>query len=178
MVLMPLMHQVLTEGWQRVAATAAGAGSSSSSSAGGAQPAQQQQQQKLSEEMIGETILRELSREYALLLVEVAKGIGGTSSSGGGGTAAAGRSGSGGGSSSQGGAGSSDGAGTALQQSIPGGFAGDAGSSGKSVKGVESVLETLWRYDPHAIQALMATALAGLCWPDAQSAGKLCGVCR
>ena len=180
-VLMPLMHGVLTEGWQRVAATAAGAGGSGSS--GGAQPAQQQQQ-KLSEEMIGETVLRELSREYALLLVEVAKGIGGTSSSSSGGnTAAGGRSSSGGGSSSQGGAGSSNGAahGTGgLQPTTSGGFGGfpaEGGSSGGN-RGVESVLETLWKYDPRAIQALMATAVAGLCWPDAQSGGKLCGVCR
>jgi hypothetical protein len=40
------------------------------------------------------------------------------------------------------------------------------------------VLESLWRYDTKCVCALIATAVAALCWPDALAAGKACTVCR
>jgi hypothetical protein len=176
---MPLLHHLLVASWQRVAAGATADGSapaSTSSSAGGAPggsqggaaaagaPQQQQQQQRLSEEMVSESILRELSRDYAVLLVKVAD----SSSSG---NASA--------SSSTGqppGGGASSGAGAIAATAAEG--TSNGASSGQQQQQQETVLLSVWRYCPQAVQAMMATAVAGLCWPDAPTAGKLCIVCR
>lgn len=175
---MPLLHHLLVASWQRVAAGATADGStpaSTSSSAGGAPGGsqggaaaagapQQQQQQRLSEEMVSESILRELSRDYAVLLVKVAD----SSSSGNAGA-----------SSSTGqppGGGASSGAGAIAATAAEG--TSNGASSGQQQQQQETVLLSVWRYCPQAVQAMMATAVAGLCWPDAPTAGKLCIVCR
>jgi hypothetical protein len=173
---MPLLHHLLVASWQRVAAGTTADGSapgSTSSSAGGAPGGsqggasaagapQQQQQQRLSEEMVSESILRELSRDYAVLLVKAAD----SSSTG------------------NAGASSSTGQPPGAASSSTGANAGTASEGAPN--GVptgqqqqqETVLLSVWRYCPQAVQAMMATAVAGLCWPDAPTAGKLCIVCR
>ncbi|KAF6261995.1 armadillo-type protein [Scenedesmus sp. NREL 46B-D3] len=158
--MLPLMHGRLSSGWGQVAAAAAGAGSG--------QQHQQQQQQQLSDEVVGETLLREVTREYVGMLVEAVRragaalGLPGSSNSGGtasanGGTAAAAAN-----------------SAAAMTAGAPAAAAAAAAAAGPA----ESVVETLWQYDGQAMQALMATAVAGMCWPDAPSAGKCTTICR
>lgn len=156
--LVPLMHSRLTAQWGQVAAAAAGG---SRSGSGG-----QQQQQQLSDEVVGETLLREVTREYVSLLAEAAK-----------------RGGPGGSipiSGSSGSAATSNGnaAAVAAMAAAAAAIAGQPSQLVAAAEQQESVIETLWQLNGQAIQALMATAVAGLCWPDATSAGKCTVICR
>uniref|UniRef100_A0A383WPV4 Uncharacterized protein n=1 Tax=Tetradesmus obliquus TaxID=3088 RepID=A0A383WPV4_TETOB len=154
--MLPLMHGRLSSRWGQVAAAAAAA----AAGAGG----QQQQQQQLSDEVVGETLLREVTREYVSMLVEAVRKAG----------AAPGLPGS---SSHSGSANGSTAAGAAAAAAAIAG-APQAAAAAAAAGPAESVVETLWSYDGQAMQALMATAVAGMCWPDAPSAGKCTTICR
>jgi exportin-5 len=160
--MLPLMHGRLSSRWGQVAAAAA-------ASAAGASSGGQQQQQQLSDEVVGEMLLREVTREYVGMLVEAvrkagaAPGLPGSSSNSGSGAASAN------------GAAAANAAVIAAAAAIAGApQAAAAAAAGPA----ESVVETLWTYDGQAMQALMATAVAGMCWPDAPSAGKCTTICR
>jgi len=107
-------------------------------------------------------VLRDLSRDYSTLLSKIVeRGVTRPPSTGGGSSAAAG------------------GGANARPNSPPLGQGGSQQqSSGAKRADEESVLESLWRYDSKSVCALIATAVAALCWPDAQAAGKACIVCR
>jgi exportin-5 len=148
--LMPHMHERLVTKWAAVTASASG---SSAAANGG----QQQQQQQLSEEVVGETLLREMTREYMAVLAKaterglpVSSGI------------------------------SSGSSGAAAAAAAAAALAGPPASEEQ-----QSVLEALWKPEllqqlpliGTALQALVATAVAGMCWPDTQSAGKATKIC-
>jgi hypothetical protein len=160
--MLPLMHGRLSSRWGQVAAAAAAA------AAGAGSGQQHQQQHQLSDEVLGETLLREVTREYVGMLVEAvrkagaAPGLPGSSNSGG--TASA----------NGGAAVVAANAAAAAIAGVPVAPPAAAAAAGPS----ESVVETLWQYDGQAMQALMATAVAGMCWPDAPSAGKCTTICR
>lgn len=150
-VLVPLMHGRLSSRWGQIMQ-----GSSSSSGAA------QQQQQQLSEEVVGETLLREVTREYMIMLAKATERSGPAAATAGSGAA---------------GNGNGNGAAAAAASAA---LAGPPPAAAAAVVPAEceSVIETLWRYDGKAMQALMATAVAGMCWPDAQAAGKCTVICR
>ena len=173
--LLPDMHRRLTGGWARVAAAGGSAADGAAAAAalqqqlGGAPAAAAAGGAGLEDEVVAESVLRDLSREYVALLAKVAERGGGGSGSGGAGGARTGGSGSPGGAAADGGA--AAGAGAA------GAAAGGAAAAG-AAGGEESVLESVWRYDSKSVAAAAATAVAALCWPDALAAGKACAACR
>jgi hypothetical protein len=145
--LLPHMHERLVTKWAQVTASASG---TAAAAANGGQ--QQQQQQQLSEEVVAETILREMTREYMVVLgkaTERALPPGST------------LSGSGPGSS-----------GAAAAAAAAAALAGPPAGPEQ-----ESVVESLWVHDQGAMRALMGVAVAGMCWPDSQAAGKATRIC-
>ena len=150
--LLPHMHERLGAKWQQLQAAASG--SNSGAAANGSQQ-QQQQQQQLSEEVVEETILREMTREYMVTLSKAVERAAPPGSSGAAAAAAA----------------------AAAMAGPPGSAAAAALGGGATAAEQESVVETLWQYDTGAMQALMGTVVAGVCWPDAQSAGKATKIC-
>jgi hypothetical protein len=143
--LLPHMQQRLVTKWAQVS------GSGGAAAANGGQQ-QQQQQQQLSEEVVAETILREMTREYMVVLSKATeRALPPGSSLAGGGAAASGAA-----------------AAAAAAAALAGPPAGPE---------QESVVETLWQHDQGAMRALMGVAVAGMCWPDSQAAGKATRIC-
>jgi len=154
--LLPHMHERLSARWAQVQASASG--SNAAATANG-QP--QQQQQQLSDEVVSETLLREMTREYMVLLQKATeRGLPPPISSTG----------------SFGASSSTAAAAAAAAAAIAGPPAG-AAPAGPVTAEQESVVETMWQYDQGAIRSLMAVAVAGLCWPDSQAAGKATKIC-
>ncbi len=166
----------LTQGWARVAAAGGSAadgaqqqqqqqlGGPPAPPAAGAAGGDQQQQQRLSDEVVAESVLRDVSREYMALLAKISER---------GAAASAARPTSGGG--------AAGGAGAAAVR--PGSPQPGAAQQVQQLSGArradeESVLESLWRYDSKTMSVAVATAVAALGWPDALAAGKACAVCR
>jgi hypothetical protein len=164
--LLPSMQARLTTKWAAVAAAAAGAGSGSGGSTlapgGSQQAAAAAAQQQLSEEVVGETLLRETSREYMTMLTKmVERGL----------PAGAAAAAAGGGGAASTAAASPAAAAAAVA-------AAAAALSGPPPPEQESVVESVWKYDEGGVRSLMATAVAGMCWPDTQAAARATAVCR
>lgn len=201
-VLMPSMYNTLGQQWSRLGqtgtyATSAGSevvrgrGADDSQQQQQQQPAQQQQQ-KLSDEVVTDTILRELTREYFTLLVKVCpppdrsypflmppstSGANAGSSAGSVGSAvASGQSSFGFLMSGQ--TATADGSMSRSSSDGGAGLGTSVALGGNRAAEEESVLETLWRHDVKAVQAIAGIAVAAMCWPDAQSASKASNVCR
>jgi hypothetical protein len=173
--LLPFMHDKLAARWRQVLAMAAANDASSSSSG-----QHQQQQQQLSDDIVLETLLREVTREYTAMLAKTAERKELAAAAAAGGAAAAssnGPTGAGGGGSS-----SSNGnaaAAHAAAAAAIAGFGADQQQAAQSqLQQQESIVQSLWRYDVKAMQALIATAVQGMCWPDGPSAQKCTVVCR
>jgi len=167
MWIVPLCQALLPHMWLRL--NEAWAAVSSTASQQQQQPGQQalkskeQGDSKAGDEVVTESQLREVTREHMGLLAVVARKPGQEEAGKKHGHANGhGHSGSGAASGS-------------AAEAAPAGSRTDSG--GGAAVG-ESVLELLLQHCPAVAETVLRTAVAGLCWPDAESAAKAMAVCR